>query len=200
MRPPGSVIGSSEMQQHIPKHRLQTRHGNVLREHHHLMFFLALRYILGGLLAVLLALFFRADCDLYLYLASYDPALRPFKGKVVWIVGASSGIGAALAQALALAGAKVVLSARREAHLKEVGAACAQLGAEPLIVPLDVLDAASATAAFLRVVTETGGIDSIVLNAGKVGNIVSPSQFKPVIAGLAWSGGRNEPRGCPRPH
>ena len=53
-----------------------------------------------------------------------------FRGKVVWITGASSGIGRALALAFAEKGAKLVLSARREAELKTVAAECAAKGAK----------------------------------------------------------------------
>mmetsp|Transcript_83894 Transcript_83894/g.168011 ORF Transcript_83894/g.168011 Transcript_83894/m.168011 type:complete len:160 (+) Transcript_83894:238-717(+) len=54
-------------------------------------------------------------------------AQHVFKGKVVWITGASSGIGKALALKFAEAGAKLVLSARRESELKAVAEECANL-------------------------------------------------------------------------
>ena len=50
---------------------------------------------------------------------------KAFKGKVVWVTGASSGIGRALSIAFAAKGAKLVLSARREAELLDVAEECA---------------------------------------------------------------------------
>jgi short-subunit dehydrogenase len=47
-----------------------------------------------------------------------------FQGQVVWIIGASTGIGEYLAYELASHGAKVVLSARRESELEKVKARC----------------------------------------------------------------------------
>ena len=59
-----------------------------------------------------------------------------YAGKVAWITGASSGIGAALARELAARGAHVVLSGRDEARLAEVAADCG----ESLILAFDVRD------------------------------------------------------------
>src|SRR5262245_20898763 len=63
-----------------------------------------------------------------------------FHSRRVWITGASSGIGEALALAFHRAGAKLALSARREDELKRVQAAC---GGEPdtHILPMDVTNA-----------------------------------------------------------
>ena len=81
-------------------------------------------------------------------------------GKVAWVVGASSGIGAAVARELASRGATVAISARRDEQLREVSAGCM------LVVPLDVTDAASVVAAAARVHEELGPIDLAVLSAG----------------------------------
>jgi len=59
-------------------------------------------------------------------------AQTAFKGKVVWVTGASSGIGHALALAFARGGAKLVLSARREPELKRVAAECALAASETM--------------------------------------------------------------------
>ncbi|MEP7055129.1 MAG: SDR family NAD(P)-dependent oxidoreductase [Actinomycetota bacterium] len=81
-------------------------------------------------------------------------------GKVTWVVGASSGIGAAVARELQLRGARVAVSARREDRLAEVSAGTM------LAVPADVTDAASLTEAASRIRRELGPIDLVVLSAG----------------------------------
>ena len=81
-------------------------------------------------------------------------------GKVAWVVGASSGIGAAVARELLSRGATVAISARREDRLREVS------GGAMLVVPLDVTDAASVVAVATRVREELGPIDLAVLSAG----------------------------------
>jgi short-subunit dehydrogenase len=88
-----------------------------------------------------------------------------FQDRRVWITGASSGIGEAMAFAFHKAGAKLVLSARREDELKRVQAAC---GGEPNthILPLDVTNAeelSEKTQASLKIFD---GVDILVLNAG----------------------------------
>jgi len=82
------------------------------------------------------------------------------RGKVVWVVGASSGIGAATARELIRRGATVAISARREAELHDVS------GGRMLVVPLDVTDAESVAAAAERVREEHGPIDVAILAAG----------------------------------
>jgi short-subunit dehydrogenase len=88
-----------------------------------------------------------------------------FQGRRVWITGASSGIGEALALAFHQAGAKLILSARREDELKRVQSAC---GGEPetLILPMDVTNAAELPEKMRLALSLFGGIDILVLNAG----------------------------------
>jgi NAD(P)-dependent dehydrogenase (short-subunit alcohol dehydrogenase family) len=81
-------------------------------------------------------------------------------GKVAWVLGASSGIGAAVARELASRGGTVAISARREEQLREVSEG------RMLVVPLDVTDTASVVAAAARVHQELGPIDLAVLSAG----------------------------------
>ena len=82
------------------------------------------------------------------------------RGKVVWVVGASSGIGAATARELVARGATVAISARREAALEEVS------GGLMLVAPADVTDAKSVAAAAAKVRDSHGRIDIAILNAG----------------------------------
>lgn len=81
-------------------------------------------------------------------------------GKVVWVVGASSGIGAAAARELAARGAQVAISARRKEELAEVSAGTM------LAVPADVTDAASLKGAASLIRNELGPIDVALLSAG----------------------------------
>jgi len=86
-----------------------------------------------------------------------------FRDKVIWITGASSGIGEALAVAWAREGARVVLSARNVAELDRVRRAC---GDTALVVPLDLTDADRIRRAAESVLRETGHIDILVHSGG----------------------------------
>lgn len=85
-----------------------------------------------------------------------------YAGKVAWITGASSGIGAALARELAARGAHVVLSGRDEARLAEVAKDCG----EALILPFDVRDDAALAEATAKAIGWKGGVDIAFANAG----------------------------------
>ncbi len=88
-----------------------------------------------------------------------------FQSRRVWITGASSGIGESLALAFHHAGAKLVLSARREDELKRVQSAC---GGEPgaRMLPMDVTNAEALPEKARLALSMFGGIDILVLNAG----------------------------------
>ena len=88
------------------------------------------------------------------------------KGKVVWITGASSGIGEALAYTFARKGAKLVLSARRETELMRVKNNCKMNQEDVLILPLDIEKTETFTAAFQSVIARFGTLDILVNNAG----------------------------------
>ena len=84
----------------------------------------------------------------------------------VWIIGASSGIGAALAIALAREGHSVVASARRIDLLNQVAARSPRSGAI-IPLPLDVRDRSALEAAAAQVFSRFGQLDYCFLNAGK---------------------------------
>lgn len=89
-----------------------------------------------------------------------------FKDRVVWITGASSGIGEALAMAFAKEGAKLVLTARRREELERVKQQTALPDAEVLVLPLDVTQFDQAKPAADQVIAHFGRIDVMVHNAG----------------------------------
>lgn len=91
--------------------------------------------------------------------------MRVNPNTVVWITGASSGIGKALALAYAAEDCTVVLSARRADVLEEVRQACAH-PEKAVVVPLDLTDPASMTEAARQVTERFGAVDLLVLNGG----------------------------------
>ena len=86
--------------------------------------------------------------------------------KVAVITGASSGIGAATAVALAKEGYAVALAARREDRITELAEEISGSGGKALAVPTDVGDEASARALIEAAKSELGGVDVLVNNAG----------------------------------
>jgi short-subunit dehydrogenase len=83
-------------------------------------------------------------------------------GRRVWLVGASTGIGAALASLLLSRGARVALSSRSRGALDALAAG--RTGA--LVLPADVTDAGQLAAAHAQVLAAWGGVDLAIFNAG----------------------------------
>ena len=89
------------------------------------------------------------------------------KSKVIWITGASSGIGEALAYALAGEGAKLILSARRKEELERVKGNCHNTAqADIRILPLDLTQADTLKLSTNAAVQMFGHIDILVNNGG----------------------------------
>ncbi|SLN45258.1 SDR family NAD(P)-dependent oxidoreductase [Ruegeria meonggei] len=84
--------------------------------------------------------------------------MSSFNGKIYWIIGASEGLGRALAEALGRQGAHLVLSARNAERLQAI---CASLP-KARAIPMDVTDPDSVR----RAVAEAGEVDGLVYNAG----------------------------------
>ncbi len=95
-------------------------------------------------------------------------ALNPFdlSGKLALVTGSSRGIGRALAQALAKAGARVVLNGRDTAMLQATRAALSGSGLSVESCAFDVTDEAQVEAAIDRIESEFGAIDILVNNTG----------------------------------
>src|SRR5574343_640670 len=87
-------------------------------------------------------------------------------GRIAFVTGASSGLGAQFARTLARAGACVVLASRRIEKLKELRARIEGEGGDAHVVELDVTDHDSIKAAVAHAETEMGSIDILVNNSG----------------------------------
>jgi len=89
--------------------------------------------------------------------------LRSWPGQRVWIIGASSGIGAALAKQLLESGATVALSARRADALLNV----AKDHARAIVLPFDAQEDAAWKSAFEQITAQCGGVDLIIFCAAQ---------------------------------
>ena len=87
-------------------------------------------------------------------------------GRVAFITGASSGLGAQFARTLAAAGAAVVLASRRVEKLKELRAMIDGEGGDAHVIELDVTDHDSIKSAVAHAETEVGSIDTLINNSG----------------------------------
>jgi NADP-dependent 3-hydroxy acid dehydrogenase YdfG len=85
---------------------------------------------------------------------------------VLWITGAGSGMGRAVALSAAAAGWTVALSGRRAEPLQDTASAISDAGGTALALPLDVQDGAAVAASRTRIVGEFGRLDGLVLAAG----------------------------------
>lgn len=96
----------------------------------------------------------------------YLESLFGLDGKVALVTGASSGLGARFAQVLALAGARVLVCARREDRLREVVDGIAADGGRAAAIRLDVTDEGAVREAFDAAESAFGSVQILVNNAG----------------------------------
>lgn len=92
--------------------------------------------------------------------------MSAFKDKVIWITGASSGIGEALALELAKQEARLILSARREEELRRVALATKLPDLDILVLPFDLKDTSNASAMAAQIINKFGRIDILINNGG----------------------------------
>lgn len=92
--------------------------------------------------------------------------MKNFQDRVVWLTGASSGIGEGVAYALAQQGAKLILSARRVEELERVKRNCAGAPSHIAILPLDVAALQAAPEKAKQAHALFGRIDVLINNAG----------------------------------
>jgi len=94
-----------------------------------------------------------------------------FAGKIALVTGASRGIGAATATALAAQGAHVILTARTAKDLEAVEDAIFEAGGNATIAPLDLTDGDSISRLAIAVTERWGKLDILVLNAAMLGTL-----------------------------
>ena len=89
-----------------------------------------------------------------------------FEDKVVWITGASAGMGLEMAREFARRGAAVAVSARRVERIEALAGELREQGGRAIAVPCDVSDESSVKGAVDKLVAEWGSLDVVVANAG----------------------------------
>ena len=94
---------------------------------------------------------------------SMNTPITDWRNKRVWVIGASSGIGAALAKSFLLLGAIVILSARREDELNKI----AESFPNALVLPFDVQNQEEWLSSDIEIKKHFGGIDLIIFCAAK---------------------------------
>lgn len=121
-----------------------------------------------------LLVYYFLDCDLELYLLSkVGKPIESLRGKVIWITGASSGIGRDLSIILAKHGVRLCLSSRKQSELMKVKQECLQAsrgylhGNDIFVMPMDMLDIDGHQKYFDQVIDHFKTLDILVNNAGR---------------------------------
>ena len=89
-----------------------------------------------------------------------------FSDKCVWIIGASSGIGRALALELSKQKANMIISSRNKKELQKVSDECGANGAKCTVIPLDLLETDSFEEKTKQAISQYNKIDYLILNGG----------------------------------
>jgi len=105
---------------------------------------------------------------------------KPLAGKLALVTGASRGIGAATAEALATAGAHAVLVARTASALEEVEDRIHDAGGSATIAPLDLTDGESIGKLAVAVAERWKKLDVLVLNAAMLGSLTPVPDIDPM--------------------
>jgi NAD(P)-dependent dehydrogenase (short-subunit alcohol dehydrogenase family) len=104
---------------------------------------------------------------------------KPLSGKLALVTGASRGIGAATAEALAAEGAHVILVARTAKALEEVEERIHEAGGSATIAPLDLTDGESIGKLAVAVAERWEKLDALVLNAAILGSLTPVQDIDP---------------------
>jgi NAD(P)-dependent dehydrogenase (short-subunit alcohol dehydrogenase family) len=104
---------------------------------------------------------------------------KPFDGKLALVTGASRGIGAATAEALAAAGAHVILTARAANSLEQVEERIHAAGGTATIAPMDLTDSENIKKLAQAVAERWGSLDILVLNAAMLGSLSPVEHLDP---------------------
>jgi NAD(P)-dependent dehydrogenase (short-subunit alcohol dehydrogenase family) len=104
---------------------------------------------------------------------------KPLDGKLALVTGASRGIGAATAEALAKAGAHVILVARTAKALEEVEDRIHAAGGSATIAPLDLTESESVGKLAAAVAERWAALDIVVLNAAMLGSLTPVEHIDP---------------------
>lgn len=104
---------------------------------------------------------------------------KPFAGKLALVTGASRGIGAATAEALAAAGAHVILVARTASALEQVEERIHAAGGTATIAPLDLTDGESIGKLAVAIAERWQKLEVLVLNAAMLGSLTPVQDIDP---------------------
>lgn len=104
---------------------------------------------------------------------------KPLAGRIALVTGASRGIGAATAQALAVAGAHVVITARKAKYLEAVEEAIHQTGGTATIAPMDLTENDSIGRLAAAVAERWNRLDTLIINAAMLPPLTPVTQIEP---------------------